>query len=434
MSLPRNTTRIRTLHTTFQAKGRDLAENYVKPGGNCAAVLTWIPFYDEPNLSYMCGRRQYMRDVVVPDFAARRAKGEVFFNPMTKYVCEVGVGSGNALGEVKNLSQACSPPYAYNPLYRFTRPGLATYGRNLSGLDFPTEVLGWPTYSGPLLFTDTEQLSIRQEAATACLSNRGRVSDSNLWETIAEFDQTMSLTSDIFDTLRKTILAHKAEVVAAGVASGWLIWRYGVNPLVSDISNLAAALEKFGGKRRISSRGFAAQTKTGSRTKTNSVYATWWITGKISITETYSCRSMSLDEVLVSFLDDIGLGLKGLLTLPWELTTLSFVLDWFLNFGDLLGAVTPAANASQLGSCTVTEVTTREYYVLESATVKNPAAFSVTKYPDPATHERIQTLTTRVPGLESPALAIRADFGLHKWRRAMDSISLLTQALVSLRR
>lgn len=433
MSLPLNTERIRTLHSTYSALGADFAENYVR-SGDCTKPLNWTAYYSNPNLSHLCGRRQYMRDVVVPGFSLRRSKGEVFFNPMTKYICEVGIGSGTHFGEVKNNSTTCPAPYTYNPLYRFRRTGQTFYGRQLSGLGFPTELNGWPVYSVSQLFTDSDQLSLRQEATTACLSNRGRVSYSNLYETIAQFDLTMSLASNIFDTLRKVINAHKAEIVASGVAGGWLIWRYGVNPLASDIRNVVEALEKFGGKRRISSRGFAAQTKTGSRTKTDSIYATWTAKGRISITETYECRAMSLDEVLVSFLDDAGLGLKGLLTLPWELITLSFVLDWFLNFGDLLGAIAPAANASQLGACMVTKRTTREFYTLESAVVTNPATFTVTKYPDIATHERVQTLTTRTLGLENPALVIRGDFGLHKWRRALDSVALLTQALVSLHR
>lgn len=424
--------RVRNLDSSYTVNGADHVKKYYKPAG-CTHAAGWHTYFLDPNLSFYCGRREWMRDVVVPGFNKRRARGEVFFNPMTKYTCEISPGHGKSLGRLRTRTPTCSAPYTYYPEFSYAYEGDVTYGRVLSGLDFPPVHVDWPVYDPPLLLTEGDCLSIRQEAATSCLSNRGRVSDSNLWETIAEFEQAMSLTTDLMTTMRKIILSNKGRIMASGIASAWLMWRYGVNPLISDIRNVVDALEKVGGQRRITSRGTARITKTGYRSGNGAKYGAISYSYTVQMIETYSSRAMSLDDVFVSFAEEIGLGLKGLLTLPWELTTLSFVLDWFLNFGDLFGAVVPAANATQLGCCTVNERVTRESFSVNSWVPANPGTYTLSESPDDALGERIQTLKQRSPTLENPALVIRSDFGLTKWRRACDSIALLSQAILSLK-
>ena len=423
-------TRYRSLNTQWLATGTDVARDYVKRNG-CNSTATWQPYY-EGALSYPCGRVQVMQDVVVPGFAFRRAQGEVFFSPMRKYTCEIEPGSGFYGGKFRNNSAACSGAAVYYPMYEMNRTGLVTYGRSWAGFSFPSFV---PNVSFPIVslftnLTEGDALDVRAEASTACLSQRGRVSDQNLWETMAEMDQAFGMVGSLSDSLRKVILSSKARIVVQGVASMWLLYRYGIQPLISDIKATVKALEKIGGKRRQTSRGMAAITKTGHYPLGGSAYATYTWQGKVQTTETYACRAMSLDEVIVSFADEVGLGLKNLITLPWELVTKSFVLDWFLNFGDLFGAVVPALNATQLGSCMVTQHDLRSYFYTTDYAARS--GITMLDPPDLASCEMRQGYTTRVLGLENPALVIRADFGLHKWRRACDSLALLSLAIKGL--
>jgi hypothetical protein len=111
----------------------------------------------------------------------------------------------------------------------------------------------------------------------------------------------------------------------------------------------------------------------------------------------------------MSMANRLGFTAKGLVTLPWELLTLSFVVDWFVNVGDYLGALAPSPGWNQLGTilCVTEEIVntvtalgdtedTQLYSILSpvqgSATIKVTTEWRQAPYP--------------------PSLVVRPKFGL----------------------
>lgn len=429
-SVPR--TRVRSLDNTWNANGAEQAWEYSRHGDDCNRPLAWASYYLQPT-SVQCGRKTYMQDMVTPGYHRRSQAGEVIMTPMLKSTVEINPGYGQLGGVWKNNYAACSGAQQYNPIYKMYCDGTLTYGRLLSGFRFNAVDPYGMAIPSPCLHAEADMRSVRTEASTACLANRGNAAEANLWEDLAEFHQTMGLTGNLFTALRTILSDTKDKWVVNGIANVWLMYRYGILLLVSDIKVVAAALQKVSGKRRITSRGLAASQKIAVSPMVGNRYATWSWSGTVQTVETYECRAMSLDEVVVNFANDCGLSLKGLAVLPWNLTQYSFVLDWFLNFGDLFGSVVPAANATQLGSCMVTTTTRRDYFTAQEFHPVNQVAFYMQKKPDDCGCERIETTVRRYVNLENPGLVIRGGDPFRSWRRAADAVALLTQFLVHLK-
>jgi hypothetical protein len=147
------------------------------------------------------------------------------------------------------------------------------------------------------------------------------------------------------------------------------------------------------------------------------------------IQEYLSARAMSLDEVEFTLSDDFGFTTKGLTTLPWELVTYSFVADWLLNIGDLLGALVPAGPGWKiLGSCLVMERFTTYTWRPVSTTCIN-AGYDMTR---PITgHVGMTSLHKWRQPLEAPGLVFKSDFRLDSVTRCVDSLALLAQQINS---
>lgn len=432
MDKPVSYERLRSLCNTWKAIGADNAQEYAR-AVNCDSPLAWRYYYGPAPLSLECGRMTYMVDHVTPGFHKRSAAGEVVMTPMRKHVVEINPGYGQDGGSWKNNSAACSGAQLYNPRYHMWLDGNLTYGRKLSGYTFQqVDPLGYPI--PPVMgFTSSDLLSTREEASTECLAARGNASEANLWEDLAEFEQTMKLTGDLFKNLRKILVSTRDKYVVNGICSVWLMYRYGINPLIGDIEVVAAALQKVGGKRRITSRGTASRQLNTVQKRSGRVYNTYDWSGLNQVVETYSVRAMSLDEVMVTFANDCGLALKGLLSLPWELTTLSYVVDWVLNIGSLISSVVPAANATQLGSCQVATYTRRDYFTVQEYHPRDVVVLYMEKKPSDCGCERYEQYTVRTVGLENPALVLRGTSPFSNWRRCLDMIALVSQQLIKMR-
>jgi hypothetical protein len=130
-----------------------------------------------------------------------------------------------------------------------------------------------------------------------------------------------------------------------------------------------------------------------------------------------------------TLLDSLGLSYKNLVTLPWELTKMSFVYDWFANIGDLIGSLVPAFGLNQIGSCTVVERKRIDSWVSTGYTLVNPSVFTVLQPPSPCSHKKTTTWYTRSIGLGAPSLAIKLDFGFDKLLRSADAAALLAQRM-----
>jgi hypothetical protein len=140
------------------------------------------------------------------------------------------------------------------------------------------------------------------------------------------------------------------------IPSGWLAYRYGLMPLIYDVQGVMKAFDRKLGKTvrqtyratREAHGNIVFDVTAGPYAfKDRYVYST---------TVFWSCtvRAGCVAEYVVTRAQTIGLHWSYLPSAAWEATTLSFVADWFMNFGDYLKAISVSARADIKIAWTVT--------------------------------------------------------------------------------
>lgn len=368
------------------------------------------------------GRFASMRDVTVPAFHKRSTKGEVFFNPCERVEIDIQPGSGYG-GEVTATSLSCSPPYQYYGKTEYRLDG--SLGRLTSGFGYPQHSDGH-LIAPSTIISSSALSSLRTEVSTACLSNIGKA-DSNLYESLAEADKLLGMLPGIFksgiDIARKRGFSSKAK----SAASAYLAIRYGFLPVMKDVESILLGLKQISGRVRRTYRS-QGSISSSSVTVSNSYGWSGMFTCKQTFThnEVYTIRAMSLCEYYATVLSNIGFTTKGLLTVPWELVPYSFVVDWFVNVGDYIGALAPDANMTQLGSCLVEKRELTTNYTIESLSCAG--GYTISK---PVTGNSIRTVKTyaRIPGPLVSGLVVKSDFRFDNLTRSLDALGLLVQKL-----
>lgn len=371
-----------------------------------------------------------MTDVVTKDFAKRSASGEVIFSPMSKTNTQSYTQGGQG-HHIRATSDSCDPAGRTEWRYDGDYFGLTV---------FPN---GFPAVP---VMSVSEIAMMEREATSRCLNGRGRGdSGSNLFETWAEKEKAFAMLKNAFlacnpnkvlsKSMRNATIRRLSKTVrspkklAKIAADDWLMYRYGISPLINDMATITAALKADLPKdlSRISTRGKSEAYKTSSTVLSSSTNAQTTTYVRDSV---HQCvvRAVSLDETVVDLFDSAGITFKGLITLPWELVPYSFVADWFTNVGDIIGSAVPAPGWKQLGSCLTTQQTIRSDYIVTDCT---PATgFSLVR---PVTGGGTGITITKVRKDLAPDWyipVIRANFKLSEPKRAADAAALVGQLIL----
>jgi hypothetical protein len=281
------------------------------------------------------------------------------------------------------------------------------------------------------LLTADEVSDISAEVSTEVLAGRG-LSDSNLWESMAEIKQTIDMIRNPFDVFRRVMNRVTARSTGLTFAELWLMYRYGILPLIKDVDQIMAAAGKQRGKIRKTTRARLEFTKTDSVLTIHGQLSPLLIGIRTQTTDTIKCRGMSLDEFDASLAYHQGFSAKGLVTLPWELVSYSFVADWFFNVGSFLNAMVPAFGYNQLGACLTLERTRSTVYNAESTSV----ATSLQNTWDlirPISGYVVSVNKGKSRGqLSGPALVVRNNFKLDQVTRLADAFALAGQQLLNI--
>lgn len=374
------------------------------------------------NLGALSGVSETMIDTIIPDFEKRRAEGELFFNSLNHEVLTATCPSGNSNHRRSTGSITCSGQTRH-PEVKNSRSALDGHYLTLYGLPAGT----FPTPKSLLFSNDME--SLVTEVATKVASEQGRGGGSNLYETVAQANQIASTIPDLVNRARKVVKGHgsKKAINAAGM---YLIYRYGLRPLMSDISAVSkAVLDKVLTMRHTTrARGQIYTSLTETKTR---IYSSGTDTILSQFGDRYEVRGMCLDEYYPSISNELGFTGKNLVTLPWELVPYSFVVDWFTNLGDLFGALAYPFSSSSRGGCIVTR---RHRSVQVSAAGSTAIApWTLVGAQSGDFTSSIDT-TIRVPGIPTPGLVLRHSFNLSNVTRAADAISLLLLQMEKSRR
>lgn len=353
------------------------------------------------------GEARSMNDFVTPNFRKRSSGGEVIINPMTSsYRSVLYSGSGYTVNLYGNPAtwETCT-----------FRPGLLGWGESNS---HPQCVLNE-------VVTTSDMAHVSREAATRCLSSIGR-SNSNTWENLAEAKKTIQL-------LRHPIAAwhewnRKTPLVSAGSSSAnaYLLYRYGISPLVRDVNeimtqafrNVRPRWSTTHAQSEMSRQSITTHTSTGTHT---------WVYRKQK-TETFVVRCTSIDEPISDWAYTYGLSRKQLLTLWWELIPYSFVADWLVNTGDVIGALANAFEPQSLGRCESHKWVLSDVRTFLSHTIASPHTLPVPM----SGYIRVdQILKARYLGfLTGPGLVIKSNFRLDDATRVADAFALIAQQVL----
>lgn len=220
------------------------------------------------------------------------------------------------------------------------------------------------------------------------------------------------------------------KLVVADYASGsWLLYRYGINPLIQDI---VAGIKYFETKLQQKIEGL--QRCSGGQTVEDKVEDTQistlgsfsWRTRYMKRTTRKTISHVYYEQKLLS---DLWFTLKSLGAHPsqipaniWEWTWLSFTVDWWLSVGNWLQAITPAPGVNLKGRCVSQKVT--ETIDIDVTSITYPTGLR----PEvpvvlPFYRWHIEQLERRV--VTTPVVLPPFNPNFFKIERALDTVSLI---------
>lgn len=362
------------------------------------------------------GVEETMTDVSTPNFGKLAAAGGIVNTPMSRRI------------HVRDL------------------PGTSFTGRTLSGRshavyanDYILSSIGLPLPKAP----DTGLLQdLRRLAATKARAGvesptvQGQVSLMELIKTLRMLRRPFTgLNNYIEGWLRRRQNPRYAGGPRAikTVADCWLEGRYGWRPFIMEVESLIEVLLFETYSKRKTSRAMQERSVRSTATFTDAGTAggTFLVDMFEVYTQEYSVRSGILYESHLDLQGALGMRWADIPDAAWELIPFSFVVDWFLNVGNVIQALVPKAGTNYLAEfetvrtkCTVTRSFNR---------IRGSADWNYT-IPSGDHVVSIETIE-RVPKVSPAGLVLTLDLSeALKGARVFDAIGLITSKMRQSRR
>jgi len=404
-------------------------------------VINGVPagtFVTNEGYASRTGRVEAMIDTVTPNFHKRINSGEVIFNSMSQLTQEL---SGNSSGPslVWTANDA-----AKGTTYDVSGNWLLMLVGGKAQLS-DTQARLRPTLRG-------NETDIQRAVSEASTKAHTPPSQADILVSLAEAHKTMRLVPDLLNNWsslfrtfsrrvsatgnksRQTLVKESFEQSASNLRTlervateTWLAMRFGVRPLVMDTLGVLKALSGENGDKpiRLTQRGKAGLTSSETVTFSGTYGV---VTAQIREERNLNVqvRAMSLMEVRLTKLRDMGVSLAAIPEAAIDLVSFSFVLNWVINVNDFFASLGTALDPGiiELGGCYVREVNSSSLWTPIATTSTEPR-FSITKQLDGFIFAT-ETDKRRIVGLEAPKLAVRArPFKFLTDWRLVDAIALL---------
>lgn len=270
--------------------------------------------------------QNYMEDVVIENFRTRSKAGEIFNNPCYKREIET--------------------------TYNFTSWSYGTTSRN-----YYFELYGSKGYL-PLISDLPGDESVTNAINLAVTRAKAKVTSEAilLGATLGELRETRNMFISAASRLRHFgTYAHryldelsksrsywdKAGKLIGTASDAWMEMRFGWRPFVAEAQAFYKALQGLSNfaERQTFRAGENLHYENSDRVSWRQDSSmTWWFDR--SVKEDHSIRAGVLCEQRYGGVPDTW-GLTKIPSVVWELTRLSWAVDYFLNIGDLIAAYTP---------------------------------------------------------------------------------------------
>lgn len=356
------------------------------------------------------GTSKTMFDVVTPRFRERSAKGEVIINPLIIVDHEYHLQSGGSAW-YKNDADGLPSHWTSGPNSIFYR--------------------GYPVGHSLLSLPDAglaEQAGTQAAAGVKSPEFAGTVFIAEARETIQLLRNPLRSWLDFLKKMRlqkNRSFRRRGMTTFEFISDSWLTYRYGVRPIVKDAQDAVKAIEvlKVPRPERFTSRGYASNSGTIDTEKYENFIRT-----KATTSKEVSVRAGAIYETS-AWLDTFGVGYGQLPIAVWETIPFSFVVDWFVNVGTYIEAISPKGAVNILGTWTTrrTERTTTSLCYFENVA----SGYVLTS--EGGDHEVLRDVElARNPGISvklvSKVSPLSGDLGT---KRIVDAIALGEQILRS---
>lgn len=389
---------------------------------------------------------------VTPGYFKKKAAGEILPSNIFYSRERSRINTGNTLFYTEAVASTCTPPLNSQGWYRGQYWGVYVSFYGLDSVD--TNALPGIGVTDNLI----------RQVATQVRADRQK-GKANLVESLAESHQAYDLFRHPFkgtidfldaftkhkdylrlqkmkrqfrnprlDSIEKRVAYYrrrgkKGALLATLLASEWLRFRYGITPLMKDVQALMVALAKGYEKAPSVHRTLVTKSATGQKvsnlSKINGSYEYFYT---FSQTSEFSVRGYARDMYKHDPFVELGLTFQNVVGVAWELTRFSFVVDWFVNVGDLLYANIPRVNVTTVSEGYSTRHTIGVATACNRVVSLSPSVSSVHGYPSDITVYR-EVVKNRSPLLPNASLVINYDFGFDKVNRVLDAASLVVQKL-----
>lgn len=276
---------------------------------------------------YSYHQTETMTDVVVANFRSRRAKGEVFFNPMTKTKVVTTIRPAYFSG--RNTSGSITDIGTDNIIAKRGPPLLGAPSTRGSDLDAKRD----------LASTSALSKASSEEIMILATLGEGKETIDMLKKALRHLLHLKPLLRTYYNLLRRgnKSKGKYARDIYLEAESVWMQIRMGWRPFAFECQQLYGALAK---KREYPQRQtFRGGTSDLSYSKED-VYTGSKGTWKRTYREVTQIRAGSLHQQRVYGFPDI-FGLTKIPGTIWELTKLSWAVDYFFNVSDAIAAYTP---------------------------------------------------------------------------------------------
>lgn len=193
----------------------------------------------------------------------------------------------------------------------------------------------WSQWYGRMPYPGAELERVLYNKALTKLYDQIRSSDVNLAVTIGEMPETFKMIKAVVDgavsakkSLKRLIKDNGIAGASRKLSSGWLGYAYGIRPLVGDLQAMLNHVTSTPSFLDVTTKARASGSRT-STDRQDGVTTTVTDSRRCQIGVTWAPNDYKMSELtrITSIFPP---------TLLWELTTLSFVVDWFVDVGSYL--------------------------------------------------------------------------------------------------